>query len=96
MVLLPLLSSAQVIVTWGKPELLTQGNTWMIADSTPVGSIVKTISLKGVELQEHEKIYSFALQNSLMENPFWVEPSNGNVYLNRSLEGMVSHIDKKI
>lgn len=85
-----LLVSAQIIMTHGDPKLLT-GDNWMIPETTPVGTIVKTVQLQGVQLEENEKIFSLSLHlPPSTENPFWVEPSNGDVYLNKTLEGMVS------
>lgn len=63
----------------------------MIPESTQIGTIVKTVSAKG----ENNETVQYTLDlddpfNPNIENPFWINPTTGYVYLNKSLEGKVS------
>lgn len=74
------------------PGTITVDRNWNIPESTKVGSLVKTVQVSGIN-----KTVTYALENDEMlsrdlDNPFWIDPTNGYVYLNKSLEGWVSSI----
>lgn len=73
------------------PSTITVDRNWSIPESTKIGTIVKTVQ---VQSETNETInYSLELDDPFspnQENPFWIDPSTGYVYLNKSLEGRVS------
>lgn len=75
------------------PATIEVDRNWSIPESTKVGTIVKT-----VHVQSNETVtYSLELDdlfNSNQENPFWIHPTTGYVYLNKSLEGRVSQTNE--
>ncbi|XP_070501931.1 tyrosine kinase receptor Cad96Ca [Chironomus tepperi] len=69
------------------PGTITVDRNWNIPEATKVGTLVKTVEVKGVN-----RNVTYALENDDMlskdlDNPFWINPNNGYVYLNKSLEG---------
>lgn len=73
------------------PGTITVDRNWNIPESTVVGTLVKTVQVTGIA----NRTVTYSLENDEMlnrdlENPFWINPSTGYVYLNRSLEGWVS------
>lgn len=74
-----------------EPATISVDRDWSIPESTKVGTIVKTVN---VQSGNNETInYSLEFDdpfNPNLENPFWIHPTNGYVYLNKSLEGRVS------
>lgn len=73
------------------PATITVDRNWSIPESTKVGQIVKTVH---VQSETNDTIsYSLELDDPFspnQENPFWIHPNTGYVYLNSSLEGRVS------
>lgn len=73
------------------PSTITVDRNWSIPESTKVGQIVKTVH---VQSETNATInYSLELDDPFspnQENPFWIHPTTGYVYLNRTLEGRVS------
>lgn len=73
------------------PGTILVDRNWNIPESTKVGTLVKTVQVTGIanrtvyySLEKDELLFSE------LENPFWIDPANGYVYLNKSLEGWVS------
>lgn len=86
--LLPFFSKSQ---RGFEPATIYVDRNWLIPESTQVGTIVKTVSVKG----ENNEAVQYTLDlddifNPNVENPFWINPTTGYVYLNKSLEGKVS------
>lgn len=92
-IILLLLSTTQLDHSNGmEPATIHVDRNWEIPDSTRVGDIVKTVRLTGNV--DASKI-NFTLEpddpfNPNLDNPFWINPQSGFVYLNKSLEGRVS------
>lgn len=77
-----------------EPATISVDRNWNIPESTKVGTIVKTVNVQGEN--NHTRTYSLELEynpfgSNEQENPFWINPQTGYVYLNTSLEGWVSH-----
>lgn len=98
LLILPFFSTSQL--RGFEPATINVDRNWIIPESTKVGSIVKTVSVKA---DNNETIlYTLEMDDLFhpnMANPFWIDPSTGYVYLNQSLEGKVSqsgafHVDR--
>lgn len=79
-----------------EPATITVDRNWNIPESTKVGTIVKTVNVQGENNQT--RTYSLELEanpfsRNQQENPFWIDPQTGYVYLNTSLEGWVSELN---
>lgn len=74
-----------------EPATINVDRNWSLPESTQLGSIVKTVH---VQSQNNQTVhYSLELDDPFSpnkENPFWIHPTTGYVYLNKSLEGRVS------
>lgn len=76
-----------------EPATIAVDRNWSIPESTKVGTIVKTVNVQGENNQTVN--YSLELDDPFspnQENPFWIHPTTGYVYLNKSLEGRVSFV----
>jgi hypothetical protein len=75
------------------PGTIVVDRNWNVPESTRVGQIVKTVTVKDVG----NRSVSFSLENddtlgfAEFESPFWINPLTGYVYLNKSVEGWVSY-----
>lgn len=75
------------------PATIHVDRNWDIPDSTRIGEIVKTVRVTG---NYDPNTINFTLEpesgpwSSNLENPFWINPQTGFVYLNTSLVGWVS------
>lgn len=73
-----------------EPSTINVDRNWSIPETTKIGTIVKTVNVQGENNQTIN--YSLELDDPFspnQENPFWIDPSTGYVYLNKSLEGRV-------
>jgi hypothetical protein len=73
-----------------EPVTITVDRNWNIPESTKVGSIVKTVRASGSGDRMIE--YTLSVDDMIsrgVDNPFWIHPHTGFVYLNKSLEGRV-------
>jgi hypothetical protein len=73
------------------PATIHVDRNWDIPDSTKVGEIVKTVRVTG---NYDPNTINFTLEPEAgpwgsSENPFWINPQTGFVYLNMSLVGWV-------
>lgn len=84
LLLLPLFSKSQ---RGFEPATIEVDRNWLIPESTLVGTIVKTVRVKGENTESVQ--YTLDVDDNI-ENPFWIDPTTGYVYLNKSLEGKVS------
>lgn len=74
-----------------EPKTINVERNWSIPESTKVGTIVKSVHVNSESNQT--VIYTLELDDLFgqnIENPFWIDPASGYVYLNKSLEGRVS------
>lgn len=74
-----------------EPKTINVERNWSIPESTKVGTIVKSVHVNSESNQT--VIYTLELDDLFSQNqvnPFWIDPSSGYVYLNKSLEGRVS------
>lgn len=74
-----------------EPKTINVERNWNIPESTKVGTIVKSVHVNSDSNQT--VIYTLELDDLFsqnIENPFWIDPQSGYVYLNKSLEGRVS------
>lgn len=80
------------------PGTISVDRNWSVPESTKIGQIVKTVRVTGVG--NRSVTYSLETDDTLgfgnFESPFWINPSTGYVYLNKSLEGWVSLKFKKL
>ncbi|KAG5666292.1 hypothetical protein PVAND_017843 [Polypedilum vanderplanki] len=74
------------------PGTISVDRNWSVPESTKIGQIVKTVRVTGVG--NRSVSYSLETDDTLgfgnFESPFWINPSTGYVYLNKSLEGWKS------
>ncbi|CRL08221.1 CLUMA_CG020997, isoform A [Clunio marinus] len=71
-----------------EPATISVDRNWSIPESTKIGTIVQTVHVQG----ENNQTVSYSLElvdpfSPNQENPFWIHPHTGYVYLNKSLEG---------
>lgn len=88
LLLLPFFSKSQ---RGSEPATINVDRNWLIPESTKLGTIVKTVRVTGENAESTE--FTLDLEdpfNPHLENPFWIDPATGYVYLNKSLEGKVS------
>ena|SRR5690349_7093362 len=74
-----------------QPATISVDRNWSILESTKIGTIVKTVHVQGEDNQTVN--YSLEFDDPFspnQENPFWIHPTTGYVFLNKSLEGRVS------
>lgn len=74
-----------------EPATIAVDRNWSVPESTKVGTIVKTVNVQS----ENNQTINYSLElddpfNPNLESPFWIHPTTGYVYLNKSLEGRVS------
>ena len=72
------------------PATIEVDRNWSIPETTKIGTIVKTVHVQS----DNNKTIVYSLEpdelfGSDIENPFWIDPNTGYVYLNKSLEGRV-------
>lgn len=76
-----------------EPATINVDRNWIIPESTKVGTIVKSVHVQG---NSNNNTITYSLEspddpfNPPVDNPFWIHPHSGYVYLNQSLEGRVS------
>jgi hypothetical protein len=77
---------------YGVPIILYVDQTpWKILETLPIGSIVKTIKPETRLNYPTEYRLEISHYNVLPSTlPFWVNPKDGTVYLNESIQGRVS------
>lgn len=73
------------------PATIEVDRNWNIPETTQIGTIVKTVHAQS----DNNRTMNYSLElddlfSSNQENPFWINPTTGYVYLNKSLEGRVS------
>lgn len=72
-----------------EPATITVDRNWLIPESTKIGDVVKSALVQ----PESNKTVSYSLEldpfSSIKENPFWIHPHTGYIFLNKSLEGHV-------
>lgn len=73
------------------PATIDVDRNWSIPETTKLGTIVKTVH---VQSDNNQTVYYYSLElddlfSGNQENPFWIHPTTGYVYLNKSLEGRV-------
>lgn len=73
-----------------EPATIMVDRNWSVPESTQIGTIVKTVHVQG---KDNKTInYTLELDDPFspnQENPFWIDPTSGYVYLNKTLDGRV-------
>lgn len=69
------------------PGTITVNRNWNIPEETKVGTLVQPVRMSG---SNGNVTFSLENENKEFDNPFWINPNTGYVYLNQSLEGWVS------
>jgi hypothetical protein len=72
------------------PGTITVDRNWNIPEATKTGTLVKTVQMTGTNSNVTYSLENDEMINGHLDNPFWINPNNGYVYLNQTLEGWVS------
>ena len=72
------------------PLTIKVDRNWIVPEATALGTLIKPVQVEGA----NDRSITFSLEldefATNKENPFWIHPTTGFVYLNKSLEGRVS------